>query len=157
MSFFTDIFPVANEARPAATPSRAGGIRSATGLSRAALAALFRDNGLFGAESDLAPVEQAVVQSRLGRIPGLRPRPVTAPTDARLLALVVFTDAVVRGDGSASDCDAAQLRAAGYSEPQLREVVGVVRNVREVFGLPIATVRVDAASITTRPTLARAA
>lgn len=135
MSFFSQIFSASTEASDTIDVDDGASVRGATGLSRAALATLFRQDGLFGRESDLAPVEQAIVQSRLGHIPGLRSRSVLAPTDARLVALENFTDGVVRAGGSASRLDEAQLEAAGYSAAAVSEVVHVVRLVRDVFGL----------------------
>lgn len=136
MSFFTDI-TAQNPLQPEV------GILSATGLSRGLLAALFRNNGLFGADSDLSPVEQAVVQSQLGTVPGLRDRPLLAPTDARLAALARYTEAAVRSDGRLSGADEAQLVAAGFRPQAASEVLRVVRNVRDVFGLVPAPLPAD--------------
>ena len=141
MSFFSEIFSSSNQSVDAVDVGSSG--LSATGLSRAHLATLFRQDGLFGHESDLSPVEQAIVQSRLGPIAGLRTRPVLAPTDARLLALESFTDTLVRAGGRAKAEDEAQLVAAGYSPTAVSEVVRVVRLARDVFGL--APARNDAA------------
>lgn len=135
MSFFSEIFSSSNQSVDAIDVDLGGSVLSATGLSRAALAILFRQDGLFGHESDLSPVEQAIVQSRLGPIPGIRTRPVLAPTDARLVALESFTDTLVRAGGRATAADEAQLVAAGYSESAVTEVVRVVRLARDVFGL----------------------
>lgn len=134
MSFFTQLFSASNEAADTIRLSPSNSVLSATGLPRRALAELFRRDGLFGSESDLAPVEQAIVQSRLGRIPGLASPPVLAPTDARLVALETFTDAAARNGGNASRAEQAQLEAAGYSAAQVSEVVRVVRIARDVFG-----------------------
>lgn len=134
MSFFTQIFSASTEASNVIETRPADSVLSATGLSRPVLADLFRRNGLFGAESDLAPVEQAIVQSRLGFLPGIRPRPVLAPTDARLVALENFTDAVRNAGGSASAAQRRQLSEAGFRPEQISEVLHVVRNVIDVFG-----------------------
>lgn len=128
MSYFTEI-TAQNSLQPEI------GILSATGLSRELLASLFRENGLFGSESDLSPVEQAVVQSQLGTVPGLRNRPLLAPTDARLAALARYTEAAMRAGGRLGSADEAQLVAAGYRPQAASEVLRVVRNVRDVFGL----------------------
>ena len=135
MSFFTEIFSSSNQSVDSVEVAAArNSVLSATGLSRQALAALFRQDGLFGHESDLSPVEQAIVQSRLGYIPGLRARPVLAPTDARLIALENFTDNLVQAAGQIQGRDEAQLVAAGYTAAAVSEVVRVVRLARDVFG-----------------------
>jgi hypothetical protein len=143
MSFFNEIFSNSNQPVDAVDIDLGSSVLSATGLSRSVLATLFRQNGLFGHESDLSPVEQAIVQSRLGPIPGLPARPVLAPTDARLIALETFTDTLVRAGGRMSASDEAQLVAAGYPENAVTEVARVVRLARDVFG--IAPARNDAA------------
>jgi hypothetical protein len=135
MSFFSEIFSSSNQPVGSLDLELGSSVLSATGLSRTHLATLFRQDGLFGHESDLSPVEQAVVQSRLGPIAGLRTRPVLAPTDARLIALESFTDTLVRAGGRSSEADEAQLVAAGYSEAAVSEVLRVVRLARDVFGL----------------------
>jgi len=135
MSFFSEIFSSSNQSIETVDVAAGSSVLSATGLSRKALAELFRRDGLFGHESDLSPVEQAILQSRLGHIPGLKARPVLAPTDARLVALENFTDAVVQAGGVVDERDEAQLVAAGYSEAATSEVVRVVNLARDVFGL----------------------
>lgn len=143
MSFFNEIFSSSNQ--PVDTVNVAAGtsVLSATGLSRKALAELFRQDGLYGADSDLSPVEQAIVQSRLGHIPGLRARPVLAPTDARLVALESFTDVLVRAGGEVRPRDEAQLVAVGYSPAAVSEAVRVVRLARDVFGLVAQPLRIE--------------
>lgn len=135
MSFFNEIFSSSNQSVGSIDLELGRSVLSATGLSRTHLATLFRQDGLFGHESDLSPVEQAIVQSRLGPIAGLRTRPVLAPTDARLIALESFTDTLVRAGGHSTEADEAQLVAAGYTEAAVSEVVRVVRLARDVFGL----------------------
>ncbi|TDU28613.1 hypothetical protein DFR24_2988 [Panacagrimonas perspica] len=135
MSFFNEIFSSSNQSVDTVNVGAGASVLSATGLSRKALAELFRQDGLYGHDSDLSPVEQAIVQSRLGYIPGLKARPVLAPTDARLVALENFTDALVQAGGVAQARDEAQLVAAGYSQAATSEVVRVVRLARDVFGL----------------------
>ncbi|MGH8517550.1 MAG: hypothetical protein ACREUE_08825, partial [Panacagrimonas sp.] len=135
MSFFSEVFSSSNQPVDSVQVELGASVLSATGLSRSVLATLFRQDGLFGHESDLSPVEQAIVQSRLGPIPGLPTRAVLAPTDARLVALESFTDTLVRAGGRAQAADEAQLVAAGYSEAAVTEVVRVVRLARDVFGL----------------------
>lgn len=156
MSFFTRLFSASSEPADTVRIDPAGSVLSATGLGRRALADLFRRDGLFGAESDLAPVEQAIVQSRLGRIPGLASRPVLAPTDARLVALENFTDAVVLS-GTASRAERAQLEAAGYDAAQVSEVVRVVRIARDVFGPVRHSVAIEPARAANRDRYAHAA
>lgn len=129
MSFFTEIYPDSSES------TESSNVFGATGLSRSVLAAMFRSRGLFGRESDLTPAEQAVVQSRLPAIKGLPSRPTLAPLDARLLALSAFTDVAVRSGGRLAGRDQAQLVAAGFSSGAVSEVLRVVRDVRDVFGL----------------------
>ncbi len=154
MSFFNEIFSSSNQSVDSVDVGSASSVLSATGLSRKVLAALFRQDGLFGHESDLSPVEQAIVQSRLGYIPGLAARPVLAPTDARLVALENFTEGLVNAGGFIRTRDEAQLVAAGYSVAAVSEVVRVVRLARDVFGL-VPQARSAAAS--NRPVVARAA
>ena len=148
MSFFNEIFSSSSQSVETVDVAAGTSILSATGLSRQALAALFRQDGLFGHDSDLAPVEQAIVQSRLGHIPGLRARPVLAPTDGRLVALENFVDGLVQAGGRVRGHDEQQLVEAGYSAAAVSEVVHVVRLARDVFGLvgqprrtPTATAR----------------
>jgi hypothetical protein len=143
MSFFNEIFSSSNQSVGSVNVDVGSSVLSATGLSRSHLATLFRQDGLFGHESDLSPVEQAIVQSRLGPISGLRNRPVLAPTDARLVALESFTDTLVAAAGRSTEAAEAQLVAAGYTEAAVTEVVRVVRLARDVFGLT-ATPRNDA-------------
>ncbi len=135
MSFFNEIFSSSSQSVETVDVAAGSSVLSATGLSRKVLAALFRQDGLFGHESDLAPVEQAIVQSRLGHIPGLRARPVLAPTDARLVALENFVDGLVQAGGNVRAHDEQQLVEAGYSAAAVSEVVRVVRLARDVFGL----------------------
>jgi len=139
MSFFNEIFSSSNQSVGSVNVDLGSSVLSATGLSRAHLATLFRQDGLFGHESDLSPVEQAIVQSRLGPISGLRNRPVLAPTDARLIALESFTDTLVAAAGRSTEAAEAQLMAAGYTEAAVTEVVRVVRLARDVFGLTPTT------------------
>ena len=143
MSFYSEIFSDSDQSVGSIAVDLETSVLSATGLSRAHLATWFREQGLFGHESDLSPAEQAIVQGRLGSIPGLRSRPVLAPTDARLIALESFTDSLVRAGGRSAASDEAQLVAAGYARAAVNEVVRVVRLARDVFGL--ATDRNDVA------------
>lgn len=135
MSFFTQLFSASNQSQDTVEIGTGSNVLGATGLSRRALAALIRQDGLFGRDSELAPVEQAIVQSQLGPIAGLRSRAVLAPTDARLAALETFTEAVVRAGGQVSASDEAQLVAQGFGASAVSEVVRVVRLARDVFGL----------------------
>ena len=150
MSFFNEIFSSSNQPVDSVSVAAGPSVLSATGLTRKALADLFRQDGLYGADSDLSPVEQAIVQSRLGHIPGLRARPVLAPTDARLVALESFTDVLVRAGGAVRPRDEAQLVAVGYSPAAVSEVVRVVRLARDVFGLVPQPLRIEDRTATRR-------
>ena len=145
MSYFNEIFSSSNQSVGSVDVATGSSVLSATGLSRKALAELFRQDGLFGHDSDLSPVEQAIVQSRLGRLPGLRARPVLAPTDARLVALENFTEGLVHAGGEVRPRDEAQLVAAGYTKAAASEVVRVVRVARDVFGLVVPPRRTEQA------------
>ena len=140
MSFFTEILaaPAATTTEPAAGSSLLG----ATGLSRARLAALFREQGLFGRDSSLSPAEQALVQSRLGHIPGLRPRPATTWMTPRLQALAAYTDARITQQDA--QVERRELAATGLSAAAINETARVVENVRTVFGLLYAPQRITA-------------
>jgi hypothetical protein len=135
MSFFSQIFSESTQPAGHVAIDPATSVLSATGLGRATLRELFRQTGLFGRDSDLAPVEQAIVQSRLGPIPGVPARPVLAPTDARLVALEGFTDLVLQSRGRIGAQAEAQLEAAGFSARAVSEVVRVVRMAQDVFGI----------------------
>ena len=111
-----------------------GNILGATGLSRGALAALFRNNGLFGRDSDLAAAEQATLQSRLPPIAGLRSAAILPKQTPRLGAVSALADALVARDASAIRERRAAAQAQGLSEAAIVEVVTVVDNVRVVFG-----------------------
>lgn len=139
MSFFNSISPTSSQPVAEVLIDPASNVLSATGLGRRTLAALFRETGLFGRESDLAPVEQAIVQSRIGPLQGVPQRPVLAPTDARLVALERFTEAAVQARGAVRAADEAQLQAAGYSPAAVSEVVRVVRLAQDVFGPLVPT------------------
>lgn len=130
MSYFTEILTATT---PAAQPVPGSNILGATGLSRARLAELFRQQGLFGRESDLSPAEQALVQSRFGHIPGLRPRPASTLMTPRLRALAAYTDARIAQRALRAGEQA--LVEAGYSFAAISEVGRVIENVRTVFGL----------------------
>ena len=135
MSFFTQLFSASNTSKGTVEIGGDSNVLGVTGLSRRSLAAMIRQDGLFGRDSGLAPVEQAIVQSQLGPIAGLRSRAVLTPIDGRLAALETFTDAVVRAGGRVSASDQAQLVAQGFSADAVSEVVNVVRLARDVFGL----------------------
>lgn len=133
MSFFNEILPATALPTARASTRSDSSILGATGLSRPQLAALFREQGLFGRESNLSPAEQALVQNRLGDIPGLRPRPATTWLTPRLRALAQYTDARIAQREPQSE--RAQLEAMGLSRAAIREVDRLVEDVRVVFGL----------------------
>lgn len=113
----------------------ASNILGATGLSRAALAAMFRNDGVFGRDSNLAAAEQAALQSRLAPIPGLRTAAILPRQTSRLSAVSALTDALVAQDKAAVRQQVVAAQAAGMSESAIAEIVTVVDNVRVVFGL----------------------
>ena len=136
----------------AATRATAGAdsnILGATGLPRAVLAAMFRRDGLFGRDSALSYSEQAVLQSRLPRITGLKPLVAPAVLNARLQALAAYTDALVEGRDAGAE--RSRLVREGLKASAIDEVAIVVANVRVVFGafsiaVPALTVAPSAAS-----------
>lgn len=111
------------------------GIRSATGLSRSAIAEYWRRAGLFGRESDLKGIEQFVVQSRLGPLSGL---PVPAPdvavdrSEPTLGLLADHVDAMVAGRDTRES--AGLLRSWGFTDAALSEIERTVDNVQDIFG-----------------------
>lgn len=130
MSYFTEIVPVQPSAQRIGTS-----LRGATGLSRAALAAMYRHDGFFGRDSDLSAAEQAIVQSRLGPVPGIAPRPATTWLTPRLRVLAAYADALIAGDNG--ERQRAGLEARGFRPAAISEVRTVVEDVREIFG-PLA-------------------
>lgn len=143
MSSLFQMFAASSEPADTVRYTTGSSVLGVTGLPRRMLATLLLQNGLFGRESDLAPIEQAIVQDRIGPVPGLTRRALPAPTDTRLQALDAFADRVVRASGGVSRTEEAQLVAAGFNAAAVSEVVRVVRTVRDVFGLQ-AQPRVDA-------------
>lgn len=121
------------------------GIRSATGLSRAAVAAHYRRAGLFGGESDLSKTEQFVVQSRLGSLPGV-PAPI-CDTPASRMSQPTFrllgdhVDALVAGRDTRASTD--MLREWGFSPAALSEIERTVQNVQDIFGPRAKPLRAD--------------
>jgi hypothetical protein len=111
-------------------------ILGATGLSRAALAGMFRSNGLFGSDSSLAATEQALLLSRLPPIAGLRAPAILPKGNPRLEALSGLADALIAGDESAVSVKAIAAHSEGLSAPALSEIATVIESVRAVFGFP---------------------
>jgi hypothetical protein len=107
-------------------------ILGATGLPKAFLADMFRRDGLFGRDSSLSRDEQAVLQSRLPAVRGLKVSAQVKPLTPSLAVLAELADSLVRG----ADTSAQQARAlrAGFAEDVISEVVTVVGNVFAVFG-----------------------
>jgi hypothetical protein len=112
-------------------PTTRSNIVGATGLSRASLAALFRANGLFGADSELSAAEQAVVQAGLPRIAGLKPGGSAARNTPRLAALADYVAALVAGRSAIGE--RARVEAAGLSSRAAGEAETVVGDVFAVF------------------------
>lgn len=140
---------------PPRTESTTGSnIVGVTGLSRAALAALFRANGLFGAESGLSPAEQAVVQAGLPRIAGLKPVGSAARNTPRLAALADYVEALVAGRSAIGE--RARVEAAGLSSCAASEAQTVVGNVFAVFQ-PEVKAAVVTQPVPVAPSYARAA
>ena len=107
-------------------------ILGATGLPRAALADLFRRDGLFGRDSSLDREQQAVLQSRLPAIRGLAASTVVKTLTPCLALIAELADALVRGEDGAEQ-QARALRA-GFDAAVLSEVGAVIGNVFAVFG-----------------------
>lgn len=121
------------------------GIRSATGLPRAVIAAHYRDAGLFGPESDLSAVEQCIVRNRLEPLPGV-PVPgcgarASCVGEATLQLLSEHVDSLVAGRPSGES--AALLRRWGFTAPALSEIERTVRNVQDIFGLRARPAKAD--------------
>ncbi len=130
-------------------------ILAVTGLPRPLLAAMFRRAGLFGRDSVLTVVEQAVVQSRLPAVPSLAVPSAPSILGTRLKLLADYVDALVaERDASAEQ---ARLAREGYSEAAIGEAAVTVDNVRTVFGLfPVTASAVPVKAAETR-SYARAA
>lgn len=130
------LFSTLSRAAPAAlTPT--SGIRSATGLPRAALADYYRRNGLFGRDSALDSAQQIIVQSRLGPLPGVPQVPAPEwsaafPRRLELRLLAEHVDALIAGRTTRDD--AARLQAWGFKPAALSEVERTVHNVQDIFG-----------------------
>lgn len=107
-------------------------IVAVTGLSRPVLATMFRRAGLFGRDSALTLVEQAVVQSRIPAVPSLRAPTAPSILGSRLKLLADYVDALVAGRDA--DVERNRLTREGYSEAAIDEAGIVVDNVRTVFG-----------------------
>jgi hypothetical protein len=129
-------------------------IIGATGLSRASLAALFRANGLFGADSELSAAEQAVVQASLPRIAGLKSPGSASRSTPRLAALADYVTALVAGRSAIGE--RARVEAAGLSSRAASEAATVVGDVFAVFQ-PEVSAPLAAQSKPAAPVYARAA
>lgn len=127
MSFFTEITSICLR------PIVESNILGATGLSREALAAMFRRDGLFGPDSALSRNEQWVVQSGL-RIQRLQPSGVAPQLTARLEVLTHMTAFLLRSGGMPSADAELRLASEGFSKAAYRELWRVVRIARDVFG-----------------------
>lgn len=153
MSFFNSIsFADGAERQTTQTARghiRPGGIRGATGLSRAALREVFNEIGLFATTSALTQEQQAVVLQRIGHLPGLKAAPIASVTSGpQARALSAYTAALMLDLGGASQAAVSKIRQAGLSRVQISEVEGAVRNAGEVFGpFPLSTL--EAARIAT--------
>jgi len=112
-------------------------ILAVTGLSRRSLAAMFRRDGLYGHDSALSTIEQAVVQSRLPAIEGLATPATPSILDGRLKRLADYVEALQAGRDAG--IERQRLQAEGYAPAAIREAAVTVDNVRVVFG-PVAAV-----------------
>jgi len=132
-------------------------ILGVTGLSRPVLAEMFRRRGLFGRDSQLGTVEQAVVQGRLPAIDGLAPLPVPALQTPRLKALAAYVEALVAGRDAG--VERSRLLSEGLPSAAILEAAVTVDNVRTVFGPLVAGPAVRLAGTDPRelPQYARAA
>lgn len=110
-------------------------IVAVTGLSRRSLAAMFRRDGLYGRDSALSAIEQAVVQNRLPAIDGLATSAAPAILDGRLKRLADYVEALQAGRDAG--IERQRLQAEGYSPAAIREAAITVDNVRIVFA-PVA-------------------
>lgn len=133
------------------TAPRSTGFRSnilgVTGLSRPVIAALYRSRGLFGRDSQVGEVEQAVIENRLPAIPGIVRRSAIHLQTPALKALADYVDALI----AAGDAAEARRRAlaAGVSRAAVIEAAITVDNLRVVFGpfaAPVAVTVPQAAS-----------
>jgi hypothetical protein len=123
-------------------PVSGSGVLSATGLSRNALRQYVGQNGLFGRDSVLEGIEQAVVQSVLGPVAQINAGAVgdlkgglgTVWT-SHLRALRAFSKAALQGEGSVSRVEWNQAGDAGLSVAKRYEVQTVVGLLKESFGL----------------------
>lgn len=155
MSIFSRFFGF-----PPSSPLPASGIRSATGLPRSAIAAYYRHAGLFGRDSDLSGIEQFVVRSRLGSLPGV-PMPKGDASAARvaeptLRLLSEHVDALVAGRESRENV--ALLRTWGFTDAALSEIERTVHNVQDIFGPRARPSKADVReTVMAPPSIARAA
>ena len=117
-------------------------ILGATGLSRATLAQVIAEIGLFGGDSELPRQDQAVVQSVIGPLPGLGPVEAPSTDPARSRAVAELTRDALAGAGQAGALTRDAAARAGLNTRQIQEVQRVVTTVRDVFGtaatLPVA-------------------
>ncbi len=107
-------------------------IVAVTGMSRPALAVMFSQDGLFGRDSALSATEQAVVQSRLPRIPRLAAPSAPAILGARLKLLADYVETLVAGRDA--EAERSLLVSAGYDAAAIAEAAITVDNVVTVFG-----------------------
>jgi hypothetical protein len=106
-------------------------ILGVTGMSRYALAAMFRRDGLFGSDSDLTPAEQAAVLAALPELPGIKPAAFAADTTPRLAALAAYVSALAAGAPATGERQ--RLQSAGLAPAAIDEAAAVVGNVLVVF------------------------
>jgi len=124
-------------------------ILGATGLSKRALAAYFRQAGLFGRDSSLSREQQAAVYSRLPAIEGLRVPVVNLQPTSQLRAVAELAESAVAGEDLTQA--RARTRSQGVTDEVIAEICTVVANALLVFGpfsppaaLPLPAVRTAA-------------
>lgn len=152
MSYFnrSEIIP----ARPQ-RPLPYANILSATGLSRRALAAMYRRDGLFGRDSALTREEQATVHNKLAAVHGLGIRAGAAQITPRLCALIEYANALVAGGDATRE--RARVVREGLSLPAISEVETVIEDAFVVFGAEtVAPVAIPAEAFAS-PVLTKAA
>jgi hypothetical protein len=114
------------------TSTPASTILGATGLSKQALAAYFRQAGLFGRDSSLSREQQAAVYSLLPPIEGLRVAIVNLQPTSQLRAVAELATSAVAGNDLAEA--QARARSQGVTDEVIAEIGTVVADAVAVFG-----------------------
>lgn len=116
-------------------------VRGATGLSRAALAAMVERDGLFGRDSSFGAYEQRAILAQLGReslwrcADARRGLSTVPATPQRLQVLKWFTECALSGGGTVARSEWIVATGAGLSAAERSEVLAVVGLLHESLGL----------------------